>query len=247
MLVPEFPKLADFSVEMTLELRDDEVEHIKAELAEQPAEAHRFAKESEPRVGLPKEIYGALLTDHSMKNHPALSDFVRAQISKGYDFLLLRVAISLRPAPRTMLPSVLVDVTLGTYNDMQPSVYWVLPFNVHQHRTRESEAQIKPDLKIGSEGVAVSLGHWVQREKVAGQDLKIVGYFDSSSATWTLESQDGEGISGSWELWLVAQWPRGLESVPVEMAVSASVHSGRGLFFTKPSVYRYDKVYREIS
>jgi len=246
MLAPRFPELYDFPIVMTLEPRDDEVARIKARFPERPAEASQRVAELQPEVGLQRKIYCVSLANPSMKDHLALTDFIKAQLSQGYDFWLLRVAVSLKPAFKTTLPSVQVDVKLGTHNNVQPTVYWVLPVNVRPDRTRETEIQIKPDLKIGSEEVAVSPGHWLQKEKIEGQDLKVIGYFGNSSATWTLESQSGEGISGSWELWLVARWPQGLESVPVAVTVRSTVRSKGALFFTKRSTYRYDKVFRVV-
>lgn len=247
MLLPRFPELDDFPIVMTLELRDDEIARTKAGLPERPVEASQCVAELRPEIRLPREIFDASLASPSMKDHPALSDFVKAQISKGYDFRLLRVAASLMPASQTTLPSVRVDVELGMYNDLQPTVYWVLPVNMHPSMTSETEAQIKPDLKIGSEGVAVSLGHWGQKKKIEGQEFKIIGYFGKSSATWTLKTLNGDGISGSWKFLLVTEWPRNLESVPVAVTVSAAIRSRNALFFTKRSTYRYKKVYSYIS
>jgi len=247
MLIPRFPELDDFPIVMTLELRDDEIARIKTEFPERPTEASQRVAALQPEVRLSEKLFGVSLTNPSMKEHPALTDFIKAKLFDGYDFWLLRVAVSLRPAPKTTLPSVRVDVKIGTHNNLQPTVYWVLPVNVHPSRTRETEAQIKPDLKMGSEGVAFSLGHWVQKEKIEGQDLKVIGYFGNSSAAWSMETQNGEGISGSWELLLVAEWPRNLESVPVAVTVSAAIHARGALRFTKRSTYRYDRVYREIS
>jgi hypothetical protein len=243
MLVPRFPELDHFPIVMSLELRDDEVNGTKGRLSS--TEASQRAAELQPEVGLQRRIHCASLASPSMRDHPALADFVKAQLSKGLDFKLLRIAVSLKPAPDTTLPSVRVEVALGRHNDLQPTVYWVLPANLRPDRARETELQIKPDLRIGSEKVEISAGHWIQREKIGGQDFRIIGYFRDPSAIWTLEGRDG-GVSGSWELWLIAEWPRGLESVPVAVTVNATVLHRTALLFTRRSMYRYDEVYRAV-
>jgi hypothetical protein len=182
-----------------------------------------------PRVRMPESGFSCVRLDQ-LVDHPAIDPLVRAELSAGVPFRLIRFPFSLQPPAAGRLTEGRFTVRILPDDAGSPQVHSVYPERLRvegdEHTT---EASIEPKLAIGS---VIDIGTVHLGRKIVSRHARsvIVGFWSEGGAEWVVRPlAESEQLEGTWEFLMVARWPREIAPIHVLLGASATVTTGPSL------------------
>ena len=188
-----------------------------------------LSPEQQPRVAMPESTFDCVRLD-VLADHPAIDAMVRAELTAGVPFRLVRFPFSLWPPAAGRVTEARFNVRLLAGNGAVPRVHSIFPERLQvEGDERTMEVAIEPKLAIGS---VIDIGAARLGRKIVAHHARsiIVGFWSETGAEWAVRPPaEDEQLEGTWEFLVVVRWPSQVLPLRVGLGVSATVMTDRRL------------------
>jgi hypothetical protein len=194
-----------------------------------------------PRVALPRKAFDCVNLD-TLKDHPAVSPLVVADMSAGAVFRLLRFPLSLQKPQAGYIDEARFTVSFDE-KSRRARVHSIFPTRIDVEKDQTTEVAIQPTLKLGALA-DVEIGRVGRSVAVRQSQAVTIGFWNENGADWIMRAPGRNfGLEGSWEFLVVARWEKKISPLQIQVGLTATVGTSSFLWRTKRLEHQYEPIH----